>query len=604
MSQFYIRLFVFIVCGLTLWPASAEKYWLTHCQGELPEKASPVIDGEATVSVATLFQADEMENLIGNSITALRFGIVSRLKLDNVSVWIADDLESQPVRCVNVAKSDLKSGWNEVALDNPLTITGKPIYIGYSFSQPSKCNVIPVYPDNGIFPLFLNKGEGWANISSDHPGALCVEAGIEGDNLPEYGLEIVSTTAEYPIVEAGSAAYLKVDFINTGVNSFSQFSYRVSHPSGFTEEEICVTPVAPREKGSFLVRLPLGNPSLPEPAIVSVTAIEGENLTIYPCGETNIEVAEAPLLIRNVLIEEFSNEFCNNCPAASQAIHDVISSLAQPSRVSLATHHAGSSYDPFTIEASKEYECFYTGSKYSPMAMFDRTHIDGELNIIPSTEETVSKCLATEMGRTAEASLSVNPYIDFKNGLIEIEAQGTIMTQSPVNLYLFVTEDNVPAICQSGVSGPYIHEAMLRSTGPVWGIPVETDPDGCYSQKIRAEFKEEWKLQDCKIIAFIAYTDSDSPSRRGVLQSISLPLAYAKEADLFSGIENAFDSSSSIVIEIRDSKLEISGDYISATVFGTDGIVRNPGALSAGFYIVRVTLPGGKTVTRKTISYN
>ncbi|MDE5877229.1 MAG: hypothetical protein K2H47_07025, partial [Muribaculaceae bacterium] len=225
MIQSYLRLFILLTSLLTTWSINAQKYWLSHCQGELPTNASPVIEGEATVSVATLFSAEELSPLSDNSITTLRFGLVSKLKLNEVTVWIANGLDKEPIRSLTVTKNNLKSGWNEVELDSPLPIDGQPLYIGYTFSQPSKCNVIPVYTDNGSFPLWLDNGTGWNDITSEYPGALCVEAGIEGSNLAGYNMEITSVTAEYPVVETGTNAYLRVNFINTGILPFSHISY-------------------------------------------------------------------------------------------------------------------------------------------------------------------------------------------------------------------------------------------------------------------------------------------------------------------------------------------------------------------------------------------
>lgn len=603
MIQSYLRVFIFLACVLTSWSMNAEKYWLSHCQGELPGNASPVIEGEATVSVATLFSAEELAPVAANNITTLRFGLVSKLKLNDVTVWITTGLDQEPLRRITIAKNDLKSGWNEVELDNPLLIDGQPLYIGYTFSQPSKCNVIPVYTGNGSYPLWLDNGEGWNDITSEYPGALCVEAGIEGSNLADHELKITAVKVEYPVVETGAIAYLRVDFTNTGIVPFSHISYTVSHPSGSIEGEAEIPFINPREKGSFRVWLPLGEACEPHPATVRVTAIEGDSLTTFPEGEVMLTVAEAPFLERNVLLEDFSNEFCGNCPDAAVAIEKTIESLQQPFRLNLVTHHAGSSYDPFTIDASKEYECFYTGSRYSPMALFDRTYVNGEINIIPSTETIVRQSINAELLRDAEASLYIIPYMDIEKGLVEVEAHGMICENRLVNLTLFVTEDNVPAIHQSGVSGEYFHNALLRSVGPVWGTPVNTDADATYRCSSRAVFNNEWKRDDCRIIAFLTDNDPASATYRSVLQSISLPLAYAKETRLDdAGIEKIENGISDINLFVDNGHLVISGDYVSVNVFSTDGIEISAQCIPSGISIVRILLPDGNILTKKIIN--
>lgn len=603
MIQFYLRLFILMACLTTCWSMNAGKYWLSHCQGELPDYASPVIEGNATVSVATLFSADELATVADGSITALRFGLVSKLKLNEVTVWISSGLDREPLRSITVAKNDLKSGWNEVELENPLPIEGQPLYIGYTFSQPSKCNVIPVYTDFGPYPLWLDSGEGFKDIASEYPGALCVEAGIEGGNLAEYGLKITAVNAEYPIVETGGIAFLRVDFVNTGIAPFSHISYSVSHPSGNIEGETEIPLASPREKGSFRVWLPVEEACDPHPATVAITAIDGNALASFPAAEVMLTVEEAPFLQRNVLLEDFSNEFCGNCPNGAVAIEKAIESLQQPYRVNLVTHHAGSSYDFFTIDASKEYECFYTGSKYSPMALFDRTYVNGEINIIPSTETVVRQCIDAEISRDAEASLSIIPYIDIEKGLVEVEARGIVCNNCPANLTLFVTEDNVPAMIQYGVSGDYFHNALIRSAGSVWGTPVSIEDDATFRCSSRVTFNNEWKRDDCRIIAFLTNNDSSSPSYRAVLQSISLPLAYAKETIIDdAGIKSIESGISDINLFVDNGHLIIDGKYVSAKVFRTDGSEISAQNIPSGISIVKILLPDGNTLTKKIIT--
>ncbi|MDE5876946.1 MAG: Omp28-related outer membrane protein, partial [Muribaculaceae bacterium] len=403
--------------------------------------------------------------------------------------------------------------------------------------------------------------------------------------------------------ETGTNAYLRVNFINTGILPFSHISYTVSHHSGDIEAESATPLINPREKGSFFIRLPLDGVCESQLATVSVSAIENETLTTFPTGKVSLAVAETPFLQRNVLLEDFSNESCNNCPDAAIAIEKTIDSLEEPFRINLVTHHAGSSYDFFTIDASKEYECFYTNSKYSPMALFDRTYVNGEINIVPSTEAIVKPFINTELSREAEASLSFIPYIDLEKGLVEVNTHGIICENRPVNLTLFITENNVSPIHQSGASKDYIHNAVLRSTGLVWGTPVETDANGAFSLSARADFNNAWKREDCRVIAFLTDNDPTSPTYRAVLQSVSLPLAYAEETTIDNAnIDEIENGGTDIAISIDNGHLVISGDYTSANVFRADGIEISADHIPTGILIVKVTLPDGNILTKKIIN--
>ncbi len=602
MNRFKFHLIVLLLLSCLTYDAYAGTYWLTHCGGEIAGEAYPVVECEATVRVATFFDESEMAPLIGNRITSLRIGIISKLKLDGLYAWIAESPDGSPLANVHIEKSALKSGWNEIALDSPLKITGKPLYVGYTFFQPLKCNVISVTPSPTDYPLLLDSGNGWEDLSSDCHGALSVEVGVEGENTVTKDIALTNVKAEYPVIEAGSYAFLTVDFINAGTEPMSSLAYVADHPGGSVAGEALFDKVEPREKGRFLIRLPLERVSPSADAKINVVGIDGDRLTVPRVGSVSIESAPAPLLQRRVLVEEFSNESCNNCPQAAIRLHENIASLDEAYRVSLAVHHAGSGYDAFTIDASKEYESFYPNGKYSPMAMFDRTPFDGAIDTNPNMEDQIRIRLEQSLSRTACTSLSMMPYIDTDNGLIEVRLSGALAENRQSAVTLFLTEDNVMPRRQSGAPEGYVHNNVLRSCGPVWGDPVETAEDGTFNVSVRTSYDTSWKTDDCRLIAFLTDNDPSSPEYRQVLQSISLPLPYAEKARIGSGpgeIRELSVRDDCLQFVINGGNLEISTPYIRADIFTIDGIRIPLSGLLPGTYILRVMLEDGHTVIRK-----
>ncbi len=483
-----------------------------------------------------------------------------------------------------------------------MKITGKPLYVGYTFSQPMKCNVISVVPSPTDYLLLLDSGNGWEDLSSDCHGALSVEVGVEGENTVKKDIALTGVKAEYPVIEAGSSAFLTVDFINAGTELMSSLAYEAEHLGGSIAGEVLFNKVEPREKGRFLIRLPMERVSPSADAEIRVTGIDGNKLSVPRVGNVTLESVSAPLLQRRVLVEEFSNESCNNCPQASINLHENIASLDEAYRVSMAVHHAGSGYDAFTIDASKEYESFYPNGKYSPMAMFDRTPFDGVIDINPNMEYQIQSRLDHSLSRPACASLSMMPYIDTDNGLIEVKLSGTLVEYRQLAATIFLTEDNVMPRRQSGAPEGYVHNNVLRSCGPVWGDPVETAEDGKFNISVRTSYDTSYKTDDCRLIAFLTDNDPSSPEYRQVLQSVSLPLPYAEKARIESGaggIWETADKDDSLQFVINRGNIEISTPYIRADIFTIDGIRIPCSRLSSGTYILRVILEDGQTVIRK-----
>ena len=80
------------------------------------------------------------------------------------------------------------------------------------------------------------------------PGELSVEAVVEGENLASHDITLSAVTPEYPVAETGTDAYIRLDFVNTGLDPLSSLSYEISHISGRAEGTAAFEPVEPRGK--------------------------------------------------------------------------------------------------------------------------------------------------------------------------------------------------------------------------------------------------------------------------------------------------------------------------------------------------------------------
>ena len=78
-----------------------------------------------------------------------------------------------------------------------------------------------------------------------------------------------------------------------------------------------------------------------------------------------IAVADAPVSAAKCAPRGILNRFCRQLHPAASDRNSARTGLDEAFRVALAVHHAGSAYDYFTVEASKQYESFYSGKRYS-----------------------------------------------------------------------------------------------------------------------------------------------------------------------------------------------------------------------------------------------
>lgn len=600
MKHFSLRLLIILIALLSASLAEASVYWLSHCNGQLAASATPVVEGSATISVSTLFDAADLAPLKGNEIAKIRVGIVSKLKLDGIKVWIAESIDADPLVSMDIEKECLVSGWNEVSIPSHVEISGRPLYVGYTFTQPVKSNVVSVAETMDNHLLMLNTGHGWSDVSLEYPGALSVELGIEGDSVVKSDVTILSFSPEYTVVEENTPAYMKVKFMNSGSEALRDLSYTVGYESESFDGFVSFPQIASRESGVFYIRVPMKISDKKTTVVLNVNSVNGRPLQSIRTAEVDVEISESPLLKRNVLLEEFSNEYCGNCPDGAVRIHNVIDRQDEPSRVNLVVHHAGSSYDSFTIEASKHYEsAFYSRNKYSPMAMYDRTPLNGAVDTNVNDENTIEENLRSLLSIPACSSLSIIPFIDKESGIIEVEAKGMADSQREMALVVSLTESGVQSIRQYGASRDYVHDNLLRTVNAVWGEAVNLDSDMRFNMRTRLDYDSEWAIEACRLIAFLTDDDGNSQSYRRVLQSVSLPLMYAEERDLDSGIRDAQGNNEIIKISMADGLLNVEGEYERVEVYDSTGLKVNDGVLASAFYIVRVLLHNGEWVTRK-----
>jgi hypothetical protein len=82
---------------------------------------------------------------------------------------------------------------------------------------------------------------------------------------------------------------------------------------------------------------------------------------------------------------------------------------------------------------------------------------------------------------------------------------------TPARLTLFLTEDNIKAKSQSGASGSFTHQHVLRAVNATWGAELAWKKNAVgYDYTFTLD--SSWKTDDLKVIAFISSYDSKDPT--------------------------------------------------------------------------------------------
>ena len=130
--------------------------------------------------------------------------------IKDVEVWIATDIEKEPIIKVQGTLSESGFAWNEIQLTETYTITGdSPLFIGYTLDVPENENMYALvtdgdYPDNNYSCYTYSTYIGWDELGMpafgdeyhwlkqglDY-GNLALRARISGDMLPVNDVSFV-----------------------------------------------------------------------------------------------------------------------------------------------------------------------------------------------------------------------------------------------------------------------------------------------------------------------------------------------------------------------------------------------------------------------------
>ena len=220
---------------------------------------------------------------------------------------------------------------------------------------------------------------------------------------------------------------------------------------------------------------------------------------------------------RHMLLEEFTTEKCVNCPDAAATLSEFLANYPQQaSQTSVVCHHAGYYTDWLTVKASSNYEWFYNdgGRTYAPAFMYDRYSWSGLTPVERRKNHAEDLCQVVDqrLAIPSYAGIQMEATLNKKTVTVTVNCQRSWdFSNTPQRITLFLTEDNITAKSQSGASGTFVHQHVLRAVNETWGSILDwTDNSATYSYTFPLD--ASWKTDDLKVIAFISCYDNSDPT--------------------------------------------------------------------------------------------
>lgn len=527
-----ITLLLTLLCCVSM--HAQDIFRLGYCEHSLSSSNGQGSDAAGKISAAIFVPESKVRSLAGNSVTRLDVGLISRINVRELTVWVRTSLDGQNLVEGTVSRPVV--GWNEIKFSTPYVIPADApgLYFGYTFQNNGTSHPVSLVGEGERGTSFFRASESaeWQDMAA--VGNLSLEAIVEGAYLPQYDLALLSATVS-PDLSAGQNHYRVSGMVsNVALKDVDSFRLEVRTADATVSDILAAVRVPSGKTQPFAADFSTGK-RLSGPCTVTITALaKGEDL-----DKSNNSVASSVTYLRGVLIEEFTTEKCPNCPAGAQTLHSVLE--ARPDIVAVC-HHSGFNTDYFTQPCDEELLWLFNynaqGSTFAPGFMFNRepmfdSTIAGAKNNV-CTNGTKSEFLefveAVE-AQPAHAAVGVRVTKTQKTDTgarvtltVEVEQDGSYAAQHPA-LTLYVTEDNVKALAQQGSNGvvaDFYHQHLIRYSNGAWGDDI-TFSNNRWSKTYTLELKDAWKQDDLHFVAIVANHDAADKLNNRVENVVSIP---------------------------------------------------------------------------------
>lgn len=492
----------------------------------------------ATLKAGVMFTPDLIDNLVGGQMVKARFAVW--LNLGNTTVEVFEVDPEGAIATTASAKgtvSAIADTWNEVTLDNPVTLKENYSYIVcYTYKQVS--GQYPLAVDGEVNPggedpngygsmLYgnLSDGEGWYLMPTGY-GNFLIQGIVEGGTFlnEDIALKQLSTTT---MVKKGTQLSYSFNIKNSGLNAATSYTLKLSVDGN--ELETLTTPIVLTDSYQTVN----GNVTVPADLVsgqhtfsVEVTTING-NVPTEGTGNDKLEasfVCYAQDVPRQLtLIENFTSQKCVICPYG----HDVLEALTslRPDLAWVGVHASGMGNDIFVTDETDAVAKFQATSY--PTASFNRMYINntqikdrGTLAIVIGYQPTYAQAAAEMLSGVIDelnasipafATVAIQSTLNGKDLNIKVygdaveEFKNCVGDDAVVTVYLL--EDGLVASQDSATVtvSNFVHNNVLRDvvTNNVYGDAINWTGATTYQNEFNVTLDDSWNAENMRVVAFI-----------------------------------------------------------------------------------------------------
>ena len=483
--------------------------------------------------------SDLLDKYEGDKIEAIEFAIKPK-RGRMADVFICTDLDNITSSKLSTASTtSYEEGWNKVDLKKPVTITkGMDIYIGYEIliedGEAYDCLLF----DNSTFSVTAKNWYGiddqWSNNTAGINRNLCIRAIVSGDKIPDNDVTLLK------VVPEGNNDYAEQNKPKT------YYAY-VQNNGSKTVNSLSISNLTTTSKGSETTTSEYEGLEIPnnEPTKITLNNVtfplEGNFTSAFTVSKVNgvddpypqdntieskgfsIKEGTSPVP-RNVLLEEFTSEGYEECPAADEMHASVIEDNDYDYVVWVKHHRNYKDYkDQFVIDEDADYsELYGTTRPFVPATAYDRQKFtgmedSGPAYFVPYTDQM---CALIDGAKNVLSfvSLNVKPTFSENAKTLNVVVDGTAGTnemplQTDLRLTTWLVEDGIKSTTQLGATD-YVQNGVIRKvlSGNAWGDALDIsnyDFEKTYSVSI----DPSWNVNNLRVVSFVSNYNSDALRR-------------------------------------------------------------------------------------------
>lgn len=529
MKRFLLSILAVAVLGILT--AGAEEFVLGGCNHKIASGGGYGSDEAGHISAAMYIPGSKLRALAGNSVSRIDVGLISRINVRDVNVWVRKKLDGENLAVETVERPT--TGWNQITFAKPYLIESdiEGLYIGYDYENAGSSHPVSFTGDGSDYASYLKIGNGkWEDMSAR--GALSVEAVVTGSNLPQYDLAFLSGRV-FPNLTGGSGNYTAAgEVANLALKNVSGFTLAISVNDTKISETHVDADIAKGSKGAFTANFTSGQ-QLSGEITLTISAIDGGK----DADMTNNSIVTNVAFPKNVLVEEFTTERCPNCPEPGKWFTSVLESdPSYRTRVVPVCHHAAFGTDWLTRDCDTELLWLFNmdGKSFAPAAMFDRhaafrkgLNMDKLEPIVAlRSQKDFEDCIKAELEEETHAMVGLQISGlrgDEMDVTVKVATDAGFNLQNPI-LVVYVLEDGIRAEKQEGASGTYYHHHVIRWDNGSYGEAIELT-DGAFEKVFTIALGPDWNKKNLSVAAFVANDDRTDVDNNAVENAAVLYLA-------------------------------------------------------------------------------